>query len=117
MTDNICWIIEADVHDGKQAELRSLAADFTEGTKNEAGAVGYEWSLSADGKRIHIYERYADSDAALVHLGNVGGRLPELFALCSITSIACYGSASDVFRSATAGMPFEFHETFAGFHR
>jgi quinol monooxygenase YgiN len=44
--------------------------DMVESTKAEPGALNYEWFISEDGTSCHIYERYADSAAAMVHMGH-----------------------------------------------
>ena len=117
MTDNIYWIIKLNIGEGNIQAIKDLAPAFIEKTKQEEGALAYEWSVSADGSELHVYERYADSDAALAHLGNVGPMLPELFALASPITIEVYGSASDVFKEAVKDFPTNYHSQFDGFSR
>ena len=45
--------------------------EMVEATRGEAGTLGYEWFLT--GRVCRILERYADSDAVIIHLGNFGG--------------------------------------------
>jgi len=49
-------------------------------TEEEAGARGYEWYLSANGTKLQIFERYADSAAAMAHMQGVGELLPKLLS-------------------------------------
>lgn len=36
--------------------------------RNEVGTLNYEWAISNDQKVCHIYERYQDSVAVMIHL-------------------------------------------------
>lgn len=117
MTNNIYWILKANIGEGNLAALKELAAKFCHMTQEEPGVVAYEWSVSEDGKVLHIYERYADSDAGLAHLANVGPSLPELMALVTPVSIECYGNVGDNLKDAMKALPMSYMETFAGFHK
>ncbi len=117
MTSNIYWILEADIGVGNLGALKRLTSEFCEATREEEGTIAYEWSLSADESVLHIYERFADSGAALAHLERVGPRLPELFGLVSLTEIECYGAATGAFKEAVKELPVVYFESFNGFHR
>ena len=95
MTDHIFYFLVADIHDGNLETVKDIANTFIELTKTETGSLAYEWSTTTDGTELHIYERFASSEAALAHLGNVGAHLPSLFELAELRSIDCYGTASD----------------------
>ncbi|MDK2754129.1 MAG: hypothetical protein KYX61_09730 [Gammaproteobacteria bacterium] len=38
---------------------------------NEPNTVVYEWYINEDGSECHLLETFKDSDAFMVHLGNV----------------------------------------------
>ena len=66
----------------------------------------------------HIYERYADSDAAVVHLGNFGAKFAERFLQCfEPTDLYVYGEPSDEARAALDGFGAVYLGTFGGFSR
>lgn len=117
MTGNVYWVLVADVNEGQEEALRALAKTFSEKTKTEPGALAYEWSLSDNASRLHIHERYADSEAALAHLANVGPVLGDLLALVTPVQIDCYGRVSDAFREATKDLPMVYYTQFEGFSR
>ncbi len=117
LTENVYWVLVADVKEGQQDALRQLATRFADKTKAEPGALAYEWSLSERGDRLHIYERYADSEAALAHLANVGPVLGDLMALVTPVRLDCYGRVSDAFREATKDLPMAYYTQFEGFSR
>ena len=119
MTDNIFWLLELSIDDGKLDEFKRLAEEMSAATRNEAGAIAYEWFLGADNATCHIYERYSDNAATLVHLGNFGARFAERFMGCvTPTSFDVYGPADDQVRGGLAGMGAVHYDTqLAGFSR
>jgi hypothetical protein len=61
--------------------VKRVAAEALELTIPEPGTLHYDWFFTEDETRCVVREIYADSDAMLAHLGNVGdllGRLVEL---------------------------------------
>ena len=71
MTDNIHWIFEGNLKAEKNDEFSALANEMiTQVNENEQGTLGYEWWTN--GSAVHFSERFADSSAALVHLGTSG---------------------------------------------
>jgi quinol monooxygenase YgiN len=68
MATEVSWMLELSLNPGHEAEFTALVTEIVAVTStNEAGALTYEWSLSADGATCHIFERYADSAAVLTH--------------------------------------------------
>lgn len=117
MTDNIYWILKAHIGDGNLDELKKLAEECCEITQSESGVMVYEWSITQDRKKLHIYERYVDSAAALEHMANLSEKLPKLLELVGVTEIECYGRASSDFREATKDFPMVYLESFSGFRK
>lgn len=69
MSNNIFWIFELKIKEGKLESLKNLMSEMVNGTeKNEPDTIAYEWTFRADNKICHIHERYADSEAAVKHL-------------------------------------------------
>lgn len=92
--------------------------EMVESTRAEDGAEAYEWFISADGGTCHIYERYADSGAAMVHLGTFGSRFAERFLACvEPTGFYVYGAPSDEVRSVLDGFGAVYLAEFGGFAR
>ena len=77
-TGNIHWIFAATVNENVTKEgVQALIAEATELTKQEKGCLAYEWHLSEDGKSVHAYERYTDSEAAMVHVNDTFSKISE----------------------------------------
>ncbi len=119
MSDTVSWVIELAVKDGQLDAIKALAQEMSEATQaDEPGATHYEWYIDADGKNIHIFERYADSAATLIHLGNFGAKFAERFMACvEPTRFMVYGDPSAEARSALAGFGAVHMAQFTGFAR
>lgn len=119
MSEQVSWMLDLMVNAAKEAELRNLMAEMTTATESEEpGALDYEWHFSEDGTRLHLFERYADSDATMVHLGNFGAKYMQRFMGClTPASMVVYGSPSDAVRGALAGLNPVYMERSAGFRR
>jgi len=79
----VYWMLELAIKDGKQDEFSALADEMSAATKaNEPGTLGYHWSLTDDRSVCHIFESYADSAAAMTHLGNFGRNFADRFFAC-----------------------------------
>lgn len=85
---------------------------------NEPGALNYEWNVSADGKLCHLYERYIDSAAALIHGRTFGERFAgRFFEILKPVRFVVYGSLSTAVKEALAGFNPIYMPPVAGFSR
>lgn len=91
---HVSWMFELRVNEGREAELRALMAEMSEATeRNEPATLEYEWHLSDDG-RVHLWERYEDEAAALLHLRTFGARFATRFFECMRPErIVVYGAS------------------------
>ena len=119
MYSHVCWMLEMEVREGRGDDLRALMAEMATATeRNEPATLDYEWSLSADGRRCHLWERYADSAAALVHGATFNSRFAARFLeVLAPTRLTLYGTPSDEVKAALAPFnPVLMHPA-AGFRR
>jgi len=118
MSTVVCWNLQVAVREGRLPDFRSLMNEMVESTRAEAGTQTYEWFISEDGTTCHLYERYTDSAAALVHLGNFGSKFAERFLSCvEPTGFTVYGNPSDEVRGALDGFGAAYLGWFGGFSR
>jgi quinol monooxygenase YgiN len=119
MSSHVSWMLVLDLQPGREAEFRALMNDMVTATKNEEpGALDYEWSLSADGKRCHLFERYVDSAATMVHLGNFGSKYAERFmAILTPVSFTIYGTPDAAVKGALASFQPAYMQAVGGFSR
>jgi quinol monooxygenase YgiN len=119
MSSHVYWMLELDVHPGREDDFRALMAEMVSATQgNEPGTLNYEWATSADGTICHIYERYADSAAVMTHLATFGEQFAGRFLeVLKPTRFMVYGSPSAEVREALAGFEPVYMEPAAGFGR
>src|SRR5262249_41849628 len=80
MTNNVYLVLELEVPSGREADVAALMGELVETTReNEPRTLDFEWWTSTDGRRCHMVERYADSAAAMSHLGAFRDRFAERF--------------------------------------
>lgn len=118
MPDSVSWNLQLDVVDGRGDDARALIGEMVDAPRSEAGTVGYEWFLSADGSTCHICETFVDSAAALQHLGNFGANFAERFMGCfAPTALSVYGNPSAEVRGVLDGLGAAYFGHAGGFRR
>lgn len=118
MGDPVAWLVELAVKPGQLDRLRALTQEMVEATRDEPGVLIYERFISADGTSVHLYERYADSAAALAHLRAFGHRFAGRFlALVERTRFTVYGTPSAEVKTVLDGLGATYLGPFGGFAR
>ncbi|HLF39926.1 MAG TPA: antibiotic biosynthesis monooxygenase family protein [Acidimicrobiia bacterium] len=118
MGNEISWVLEVEVNEGKLDEFRTLMEEMVGSTKGEPGALIYEWFIGDDNRTVHIYERYADSSAVLAHLGNFGAKFaPQFLGAIRPTRFTVFGSPSDDAKAGLSALAPSFLSPFGGFAR
>ncbi|MBX7041891.1 MAG: antibiotic biosynthesis monooxygenase [Ignavibacteria bacterium] len=119
MSKNVHWIIEASVREGKLEDLKGLITEMVDATKaSEPGAINYNWNFNDDESYLYLYERYADSDAALVHMGNfVKNFAGRFMSFLEIKKFVAFGDISDQMKKALSGAGAKVMTDHAGFDR
>lgn len=118
MTENIFWLFEATIKSGQYDNFKTVMEEMIASTEQESGTSNYEFFLNADRTICHIYERYADSDAALLHVGNFGANFADRFLGCvEPTKFVVYGPASDALKGILDGFGAEYMAPLDGFAR
>ena len=116
MTNDVYWLLKLDLDLNKKDEFEALMAEMVTATQQETGARSYEWHMT--GSAVHIYERYASSEDAMIHMQNFGANFAERFlALLTPVGLDVYGPAKDDLREALAPVGAVFHQQIGGFDR
>jgi (4S)-4-hydroxy-5-phosphonooxypentane-2,3-dione isomerase len=79
MSEQISWHVELAIKPGQLKSFLALTGEMVASTRREHGVLGYQRFVSEDGKTVHIYERYADCAAALMHLKTFAQTFAERF--------------------------------------
>jgi quinol monooxygenase YgiN len=111
VTENIYWTIDATIKPGHLSGLKEHVALMVEMTATEPGALAYDFWLTEDETRLFIYERYADSEAAIAHLQNVGPHLGPFLDAVNMQPIVILGHLSPAAKEAFASFKAT-HTTF-----
>lgn len=115
-SDDVHWVLELAIKDGRGDELAPLAEEMSAATETEQGAIAYEWYRSGD--TVHLLERFDDSAGALTHLGNFDAQFADrFFDLFEATGWTVYGPASDDLKDAITPMGAVFYDKVSGFAR
>ena len=116
MSSVVSWNLQLSVREGQLDDAGRLMKEMVEATREESGALGYEWFLTEDGSACHINERYTDSDAVMAHLGTFGSAFADRFLTCfEPTGLSVYGSPSPEARAALDGFGAAYLGEFGGF--
>jgi quinol monooxygenase YgiN len=115
-SEEVYWVLTVTVD--QMGKFKPLVEQLVAATKNEPGALQYEYNVGDDQKTVDIYERYTNSKTALFHLAE--GLKPfskEFFALAKPTRWVIYGTPSDEFKKANADFHPIYMTPFDGFVR
>ena len=116
---NVHWTYTVKVRDGQLQNLKDLIAEMVAHSKaDEPETLNYAWVVSEDGATGQVYERYANSEAALAHLATFNRDFADrLGAMVDLASQTVYGHPSAALKQAIAGSKPVYFEDVAGFKR
>lgn len=119
MGEHVYWLLEISIKDGEKDKFEELMAEMVKRTRDtEPGTLSYEWQIGEDGKTVHLYERYEDSAATMIHLASFGENFAQRFlGAADPTRFVVYGNPNDEVRQALAGFNPIYMQHFGGFSR
>ena len=90
---------EMSVLDGRIDEVKAVAEAAVAEVLSHPGVLSYCWWVSADGKTLHVHERYENSEAVLAQMMS-GGKVREVLgALVKPERLVVVGPVSETLRS------------------
>ena len=117
MTNNIYWTISANVKEGRLGGLKEHIVKMVEITKTEEGALNYGFWLNEDSTRLFIHERYANSEAAIAHIQNVGPHLDPFLDAVEMDPIVILGPVNDEVKGVFAAFGASYTTFLGGLNR
>jgi quinol monooxygenase YgiN len=117
MSEQISWLLEVSIIPGKLDDFRAVARDLIANTQPEAGTLDYEWHLSPDNKTCHIFERYKDSAAMIMHVEGFGKFAERFLASCRPTGFSVYGKPSAGAKAHLADLGPVYFSPLGGFSK
>lgn len=104
------------IHKGKLEDFKKIADDCVVAVaKNEKGkgAIQYDWFFSPDETECSVREIFADSNAVLAHMGNVGEMLGQLLAMSDF-ELEVYGNPTEKLQQASAPLNPKVYSFYKG---
>ncbi len=119
MSDTVSWVLEMAIKPGELDNFKALMEEMVEATQStQPDTTIYEWFYSDDGSACHIYERYADSAATMIHLAAFGENFAERFlAAADVARLVVYGNPNEEVRGAVGGFGAVIMEQLGGYAR
>lgn len=116
MFDNIGWIVEAKIKEGKREEFAAVMEEIVTATRNEEGTLNYQYFVSDDGD-VLVYERFASVEAAHIHIDNWNRFADRWLAAAPGTRMVHLGDLPDELRERHAALQPKMLKPFGGFAR
>jgi quinol monooxygenase YgiN len=105
------------IKDGQLTKFTQLAhqciAIVNEKEKGKGGNLQYDWFLNEESGECLVRETYTDSDALLIHMGNVGEPLGALMQISDLSIEFC-GKPSPELVAATEGLKVDVYSYLGG---
>jgi quinol monooxygenase YgiN len=105
------------VHPDKLESFKMLCAQLVEKTNQEPKCLFYAFTFNED--QAHCREGYADAEAVLAHLENIGPLLQEALKMADIERLEVHGPEAELakLRKPMAGLNPQFFTLEFGFRR
>jgi quinol monooxygenase YgiN len=118
MKGHVSWVVDVAVKAGKLEDFEELMEEMVAGTSTEPLTLAYEWYISEDRGTIHIYEKYASSEAMVSHVRGFLEKWAERFTQCvDVRSFVVYGEPSAEGREILDGFGATYLSPWGGFSR
>ena len=112
----VAWLFELELLPGQLGAMEALVPEIAASTEKEPGARAYQVFINTEGTGLCVYERYADSEAALVHMGNFGERFGSRFMpMVKPLRFTVLGSPSEQLMEAIAPLGATVNPQLSGF--
>ena len=118
-TGRVRLLVDINIHEGKFAEVESLARQMVAVSESEPGTLGYHFLLSADRTRCRLVEGYTDAGAITAHFNGpaVQNYAPQLLQVATPTRMEIYGDPGPQVAGMAAAFGAELFPSWLGFDR
>jgi quinol monooxygenase YgiN len=112
-------MVSLSIHEGQFEAFEAIAQSMIDGTKQEAGALAYEFCLSANRKHCRLIEIYVNAESVAAHLAGpvVQQLVPKILTTANLTGFEVYGDPGSKSAEILAGMGAQIFGTWRGFSR
>ncbi|WP_136443863.1 putative quinol monooxygenase [Pacificoceanicola onchidii] len=116
MFDNIGWIVEAKIADGKRDDFKGIVEEIVEATRAEGGTLNYQYYVADDGD-VLVYERFANEQSAHIHIENWNNFAERWLAAAPATRMVYIGNIPQSIKDKHAALGPKELKPFGGFAR
>jgi len=114
----IYFIVSFKINDGKLDAFQQIAQAMIAATREEPGALAYEWHFSADHTRCRLLETYADQAAMQQHIsGKAVQLIPKLLEVSSVSGFDVYGDTGSESATTLTAFGAEIFPRWSGLAR
>ncbi len=100
------------IHPRKLDEFKRLSQKCMELSRaQDTGTLRFEAYLSEDGSKCVVYEEYADSDALMAHMENMGETMQAILTTGDVSG-EMWGNPSDKLRKQMKDAPVKLYRPF-----
>lgn len=114
--ENIGWIVEAKIRDGKRGEFEQVTKEIVAETTTETGTLNYQYYVSDDGD-VLVYERFVDVPSAHKHIDTWEKHVDRWVAAAEPTRMVHLGNLPDDLRKRHSELEPLMLKPVAGFAR
>ncbi len=115
---HVSWVLEVAVKPGQLDTFKELMEEMVAGTSTEPETLNYEWYISDDHGTIHLFEKYASSDAMITHVtGFMEKWAGRFMGSVEPTRFTVYGDPSEAARKLIASFGGTYLAPWGGFAR
>ena len=118
MEKHVSWVLEVTVKPGQLDTFKELMEEMVAGTSTEPETLNYEWYISDDEGTIHLFEKYASSEAMITHVSGFLEKWARRFMeSVETTRFTVYGDPSADARGLLAAWGGNYLAPWGGFAR
>ncbi len=114
--ENIRLTAKFRINSGQVDKFKQIANDCLVVVKEKEASKGtlqYDWYFDESEQECHVLETYANSDAVMAHIANVGPLLEQLLQTSSLSG-DIYGNLSPELEEAFKGLDVKTFSFFQG---
>lgn len=115
MNENIIWTVAGKLKPGQRRAYEALMNEMMTEVIQEPGTTHYEWTIADDGETIHVYERYANAEAAVKHLATWSRFAESYMALVEVTAFTVFSDLTPELQAAVGGLSPIYMRPLGGF--
>lgn len=118
MNSHVSWQVVLSIKPGQLERFRVLTEEMIAATRDESGSLIYERFINDESNVVIVYERYANSHAAVAHLRKFAKSFGERFlSMVDRREFTVFGKPSDELKNILDEFGATYFAPFPSFDR